>query len=276
MRGFNHNTILFVLMLLTLLTGCGGGSNGSSNSSFEKAFPKIITVFGIRIVATEATPDNTIIHAANVMAEYLDNNEDGSPDNQAVVDKLVAENAILAMASTENEFESNGDALPDSDALQDLYASEVAINDNTRFDASLEEVLHLITHIGYAGVYPSVFGESIGSTIADAMDVARGGQFTTVPASYPAGAWYTYDDTTCDYSCMATEYVYWALTSILGAQDFPGRLAEIQDEWKLNTRALVRTQDTRIYALLTDPQYALATTIPDGQYAAESFTVSQQ
>ena len=89
-------------------------------------------------------------------------------------------------------------------------------------------------------------------------------QFTTIPNPYPAGAWYSYDDTTCDYSCMATEYMYWSLTSILGAQE--NRLNEIGHEWKLNTAALVESDDPAVFQLLTDPEYKLPTILPDGTY----------
>ena len=133
-----------------------------------------------------------------------------------------------------------------------------------RFDASLEEVLHIITAAGYAKVYPDVFGERIGSEIANAMDLARGGQFTSIPSSYPAGSWYTYDDTTCEYDCMVTEYHYWALTSILGAQQ--NRLNEIGQEWQLNTREKVKNQDSAVFQLMTDPQYSFASVLPDGMY----------
>ena len=124
--------------------------------------------------------------------------------------------------------------------------------------------MHIITHAGYAAVYPEVFGEQIGSDLGNAMDIARGGQFTSIPNSYPTEAWYTYDDSTCDYNCMATEYIYWALTSILGAQE--NRLNEIGQEWKLNTKTKVETQDPAIYQLLTDPQYKFPTVLPDGTY----------
>ena len=131
-------------------------------------------------------------------------------------------------------------------------------------DASLEEVFHVITHSGYASAYPEIFGESVGTTVSDAMDIARGGQFTSIPNPYPAEAWYTYDDQTCDYGCMATEYIYWAMSSMLGAQS--NRLDEIQQEWKLNTREKVEQQDHAIFQILTDPQYGFPTVLPDGTY----------
>ena len=98
------------------------------------------------------------------------------------------------------------------------------------------------------------------------MDEARGGQFMMVPNEYPSEAWYTYNDRTCDYDCMATEYLYWALTSILGAQASQERCSEVNWEWRLCTRAQVETTDTAVYQLLTDPQYRLPTRLPNGDY----------
>jgi len=96
------------------------------------------------------------------------------------------------------------------------------------------------------------------------MDIARGGEFTSIPSTYPSGAWYSYDDETCTYDCQVTEYFYWSMLSILGAQE--NRLDEIQHEWKLNTKDLVETQDPAVYNLLTDPQYKFPTVLPDGNY----------
>jgi len=110
------------------------------------------------------------------------------------------------------------------------------------------------------------------------MDNARGGHFENegsfyedgemhqlaVPSNYPGSAWYTYDDETCQYDCMNSEYIYWAMTSILGAQK--DRCSDIRREWKLCTKEKVMSQDPEIYALLTDPQYSLPTILPDGAY----------
>jgi len=216
------------------------------------------------------------MHAANVMAQYLDNNEDGTPDNDLIVAKMVEKGATLVIGATEDEL---GRALrkltlSDGMAIQDLYASEMHPKGTSsdQFDATLEEVLHLITHEGYAAVYPQTFGEQAGSQIADAMDTARGGRFDTIPSSYPEQAWYRYDDETCEYDCMITEYTYWALTSILGAQKY--RLSSISHEWKLNTKDLVEHTDPAIFSILTNSTYALATVLPDGDYDAIDFTIT--
>ena len=66
---------------------------------------------------------------------------------------------------------------------------------------------------------------------------------------------------------MITEYMYWGLSSILGAQD--KRPAEVSHEWQLNTAELVRTGDPTLYNLLTDEQYKFPTHLPDGTYAFE-------
>ncbi len=234
-------------------------------------FPKQINIFGVQILASEQTPENKVIHAGKILAQYLDNDEDGVVDNQAVVDQLISVGATLIMHNTENEAESSNYDFPNHEHFQDLFGFEThpdfnANSTNDAFDASLEEVLHLITHEGYAIVYPNIFGEAHGSEIANAMDDARGGYFVEIPSQYPEGAWYSYYDETCTYDCMITEYTYWALTSILGAQAYEGRLDEIGDEWTLNTPTLVQAQDTAVYAILTNSNYNLPTVLPDNEY----------
>lgn len=229
-------------------------------------FAKVTAVFGVRIAATAATPDAKVMHAAHVMARYLDQDQDGAPDVQAVVDAMVTQNALLVMGASADELEASGvftnTAVLGQFAIQDLYADETAPEGG--FDASLEEVMHLIYDKGYTKVWPDVFGTQAGSRIADAMDKARGGRFTSIPSPYPDGAWFTYDDATCDYTCMVTEYQYWALTSLLDAQK--DRCDEIGHEWKLCTAAQVRETDPDVTALLQNATYGFPTVAPDGTY----------
>ena len=71
----------------------------------RKYMAKMVTVFEIRILATEKTPNEKILHAANVLAQYLDNDGDGEPDNEHVVKEMVKRRATLIMAATERSFE---------------------------------------------------------------------------------------------------------------------------------------------------------------------------
>ena len=238
-----------------------------SDSGYELLTRKI-DVFGIGIYAAGGVAESKLIHAAHVLAEYLDNDEDGVVDNQLVLDAIIASKATVGLWKNEGDLDviTEGQRRYTMDLGDTETRPEWHVNNQpTAFDASLEEILHSITQNGYALAYPEIFGERIGTSVADAMDVARGGQFIEIPEQYPESAWYSYNDSSCDYMCMVTEYMYWGLTSILGAQD--DRLAVIGQEWKLNTAELVETNDPTLYNLLTDDQYKFPTHLPDGSYA---------
>lgn len=221
--------------------------------SRRRRFTKQVEVLGIRVLATADSSDKIVVHVANILAEYLDNDEDGVPDNPKVMDALIERKSAYRHAD-DDEVHPNG-------ASKGL------------FDASLEEVLHLITDQGYGGAYPAVFGREPGTEISNLLDKARGGRFEDVPEKYPDNAWFTYGDETCDYDCQNSEYIYWALTSILGAQDYPGRLDQIGREWKLNTREKVKERDPAVYAILTNPKYKFPAVLPDGKYCAKKFKI---
>ena len=241
----------------------------------KSALPKHVQVFGLFIQATDRVPDAKLLHAASITADFLDNDRNGKPDNPTVNDELWNERAAIVMGYDERELERLHDRygeLFDNYTLQGLFATETLPSagphnpKSPEFDASIEEILHIITSVGYAGVYPKVFGERRGSELANAMDIARGGYFRTVPRRYPASAWYSYDDRTCDYGCQVTEYVYWALTSLLDGQDFKNRGGDIEHEWKLNTPEKLRAKDKAVVKILTNAEYRLPTRLPDGKY----------
>ena len=231
------------------------------------SFNKKVVVFGIDLYAVREVEDAKLLHAANVMAQYLDNDEDGLIDNQLVLNKMLGNKAFLVMWKKKKDLNIRP---PSGRIGQDLGNDETnpsfVSNGNTgRFDATLEEVLHLINNAGHSYAYPETFGKNQKSALSKAMDVARGGRFFKIPSIYPVNAWFSYYDSTCDYeTCQTIEYLYWALTSILGAQE--NRLNEIGKEWKLNTADLLENTDNEIFELLTNPIYNLPTILPDGSY----------
>jgi len=107
------------------------------------------------------------------------------------------------------------------------------------------------------------------------MDVARGGQFMTIPNPYPTAAWYHYDDYTCDYECMMIEYMYWALVSNMGILNDTQTASGIANEWEAYNATLLQSMDTLMYALITDVQYKLPQLAPDGNYCPTPSTINE-
>lgn len=267
------------MIMIALLLGCRPPAEGaaadtgqpslevqtlSDDSPYTSHFDRYIDVFGVRLLAAPDVPDDKITHAATITAEYLDNDEDGIADDPPVVTALSEERAVILMFANADAMEGSG--LFWQGWMNDVFAQDLAADETApegEFDASYEEVLHLIQTAGWAQVYAEV-GTEEGTELAEAMDIARGGHFESIPEPYPSAAWYHYDDTTCDYECMATEYFYWAMTSLLGVQ--AGRCGEIDDEWELCTADDVRGTDTAITALLEGGAVPLPTVAPDGVY----------
>ena len=295
------------LTLISIMTVLGPSSVGcntredlaepvseSGELSFETYFAKRVDVFGIPVHATTAAPDDKVLHGAGVLAQYLDSDGDGQQDDPLLVATMLQHDGRLFMAIDRDELDEifakieqghpgtlpktawwvDPDGITQPDWIWQDLATEETSPGGGEFDGALEEVLHLVSHVGLANAYPDAFAEAPGSRLAMAMDKMRGGQFLGVPDHYPEGALYTYDDETCVYQCQATEYLYWALTSLLGGQAVPGRLEEIGQEWRLNTAEKLENGDPDVHALLTDPQYKLARALPDGIYTALPLEIS--
>ena len=233
-------------------------------NAINEFFPIQIEVYGVKIIGTEATPRKDIKKAAKILKQWLDNNGDKKPDNSLVVNELIKNNAIIAMGKTENDLEDSFDNLIDvleaSDVDVDNFERSLIglISDEPNI-AYLEEILHLVTQVGYANAYPEVFGEFKGSRISNAMDIARGGFFKITPKVYPESSWYHYYDKSCDYSCMITEYFYWSLTSLLGAQI--NRYDKISEEWELNTPKKME-RDKLMMKILQDEKFQIPKRLP--------------
>ena len=260
--------------------------------------PQIRDVFGLKIFADAAVPKYKLEHTANVLYQYLDNNEDGIVDNEKVLQSLLQRNGGMIINDT-----------PQSEELIEpkyrhitekynfnysrLYTNEIRpagsrFNQGSdEFDATLEEVLHMISKQGYGFAYPSAFGlpgyslpeGEKTSLLSNALRLARGGIDDDARSNYPEQAWYRRYDDDCEWECIATEYIYWGITSFLGGQDYscvdfdkvcddqPDRGTAIFDEWELNTAKKIKDRDKALYKLLTTNKYGLPISLPDGDYS---------
>ena len=268
--GIAQNTVCFTIE-----------PNPNTNNAALSSFTKYVDVLGCFSIYAEITiPDAKVLHAAAVAAELLDNNEDGIVDDSAIETQLINENALMPIFSAEGSLAENtffnnynGDGVS---AV--LYKNEIDPTQTGYWgdDASVEEIIHTINHVGHTNIYPNAFSMGPNSSLMSAaMDVARGGQFTTIPSPYPASAWYHYDDFTCDYECMIIEYMYWALVSNMGILDDPQTASGIANEWEAYNTTLLHSMDVLMYALITDAQYKLPQLAPDGNYCPNTTSISE-
>ena len=243
--------------------------NPNPDSPGLKCFSKYVEVFGLGIYAEPGLSDAQVLHAAAILAELLDNDEDGTVDDQALLSRLLNMSAIVPMFDSEQGFDYFADHYTGNGVSAVLFSDEVDPSQPGHWgsDATIEEIMHTINHVGHVSVYPAAFGlEPDSSLLSDAMDVARGGQFVDHPGTYPDEAWYHYDDTTCDYQCMAIEYIYWAQVSNMGILNDTATCDGIANEWEPCSKDLLESMDVLIYALITDSQYHLPQNAPDGEY----------
>ena len=242
---------------------------------FYGAATKCIRVFGVMVMAVDSGPEITdakLKHAATIAAEWLDNDEDGIVDSSAVNNAIREKKATVAVINGDGDL---GVFLNQVAGEIDGNAQEVGVGEmwpdnckgcgQSEYDAAMEEILHLIQNNGWSQAYPDINDRGTATNkLTAAMDVARGGNFLSIPASYPASAWYTYNDATCDYTCQLTEYLFWLVTS--AADGNSHRCSKIEQEWDLCTRALVESTDALGWAILTDVSYNLPSVHPNGVY----------
>jgi len=256
-------------------------SNPNSSDPALSSFTKYVDVFGCSVYAESTVPDEKVLHAAAIWAELIDNDEDGIVDDPALLTELIANDAMMpvfaadgnaAMTTFENNYNGNGVAAV-------LWQTEM--NPSTPgywgSDATVEEVMHTINGVGHVNIYPAAFDFSPNSSLLSAaMDSARGGQYLSIPNPYPSSAWYHYDDATCDYGCMAIEYLYWMIVTNMGILNDTPTCNGIANEWEPCSPALLQSMDVLGYALITNPAYKLPQNAPDGNYCPPSLSIEKR
>ena len=237
-------------------------------------FDRYINVLEVlKFYAEPGVSDAQLLHSASIGAELLDNDENGIIDDIILGEQLMLVNAVMPLfleegSSAEDAVMDNWDESFCVSAV--LYSAEIAPWAPVDWfeDACLEEILHTINSCGHVEIYPSAFAllPPGFSQICQAMDVARGGQFLGVPGSYPDDAWYHYDDVTCDYECMAIEYLYWSIVTDMGVLDTPDICDAIAEEWEPCSPELFESMDPMMHSIVNNPDYKLPQLAPDGIY----------
>jgi pimeloyl-ACP methyl ester carboxylesterase len=244
----------------------------------NEAFDKFIDVFGMFVVASPGAPLAYVEHTANVLAEYIDNDADGIPDDQAVLDVLVNGNFVVPVWTESDRVSfwdnARGTYCEDNTGMAASMYYEYdewalgGIEAAGTWDGNLEEVWHVVS-IGWYATYPEYFGDEPGaSRLTEAMDTARGGQFLTIPSTYPAGSWYRYYDDTCEYGCQMHEYFYWILMANIDALDpsITDKCEQSQHEWHICNQAELEKVDVLAFDLFNNHGFSLPTNIPTGNY----------
>ena len=265
----------------------------------EKFFDSYINVFGVTIAAMPNTPIPEIIHSAKIYAQLLDNNEDFIPDDPKIYNyhqnDRKGRNSLIVLVDTkalDNEwisFKPGQRFWVPAQALRPGH-SGVGHSRDGEMDIAVEELFHKYGK-SLQHVYPKDFGlpdheagETWSSTLSEAMDIARGINRNVKPVNgkwiYPQNAWYTYDDTSCEWGCQIDEYLwhiwgtnigyYQSLTRAPGRPKNEGKPGgwcdNIGREWKICSKEKLKEVDFPSFNLLNNKGYKLPTRIPYGEY----------
>ena len=249
----------------------------SGMECMDEFFDSYVDVFGINVIASGAS-DERLLHTAGVLAQYLDNDADGTPDDPAIAKYLADNNYVFPVWTVEvrEEFWSAPCGIDKIKMVASIYHTGEhsgtdglwpigGIERSGIWDSNLEEVWHLVS-VGFYNLYPNDFGDE-DSALTAAMDAARGGYFPEEPSNYPDGAWYTYTDV--PYPVHVHEYFYWAVVTNFGAlspEILPDRCEHVKAEWRICSKADLQKIDAAVFELLNNRGYAIPKIIPDGIY----------
>ena len=245
---------------VTLMLGSEYKTQGNNVANCPSTmFAKSAVVFdALLICATKEVPDAKLQHAANVAAEWLDNDGDGAIDEASVVQAMRESKALIVMSfdrfSMFARLKLMPAAIAGDYAVQDLYAEET--NTPGRRDASQEEVHHIIYNAGWEVAFPSVFSdqEEVGSDLYGIWKFADD------------NGHYYYGDPTCDDSCKTGEFFYLATAAYLGSK------ADLfSDEMRLQDREAMRAVIPEIFEIFESTAFVYPTDHwPNGQYDHQS------
>ena len=250
---------LGALALLSSLVSAGEFSTAESPAAGCPGdfFTKKAKVFdAVTICATQHVADSKLKHAANVTAQWLDNNQDGVVDEPRLIVPLQGNHATLLMSSEGFSDQAFEKLEPYFEYMvgQDLAANET--NPLRQRDASQEEIHHLIVNAGWQSYLPTVFSDSK----TQRSEVYKQWQLAEQQGLYK------YDDPTCDDACKTIEFFY------LGTAAYLGSKSDLEsDEMRVKTRKELQYMLPGLVKIFESKRYHYPLVKwPDGNYAFSS------
>ena len=231
-----------------------------------------IAIFRINVYKYQDAESWALVHAATILAEYLDSDEDGMVDDPAVVDALMSSDRKDGVAVLNKRGDIGSGDYKDSFWGITRVGEQACLDGEGHFcQQTIEEFHHALYH-GLEIAYPSAFGSVPGTELMLAVEQAYGDcehcldcapdcehydcqgpdDCTFIPGSCGGASHYA----TPSYSpggCLAAENFYLAWTSLYGLQvDYCDNLVS---EWEPCTPE----------AMMSDPRMELLYTLVSGQ-----------
>ena len=147
----------------------------------------MVEVFGIPIIGTaKFKTSGKLQFAAHILAELLDNDNDGCADDSKVLANLQKKTGdgkrkTLFLINKESDTfpyqtaENAGYALRQLTYFDECLPKFAGLNAIGKRDATMEEFTHFINAQGHIPMYPKTFGAkwTSNSALTKAMDIAR-------------------------------------------------------------------------------------------------------
>ena len=235
--------------------------------SLTQYFPESVEVYGIPVIRTALASREALVHTANLLAGYLDNDYDGVVDDATMYAEFInGDKGIVVYANSADETVINAALGSWKSRTTSVYEDEMnnfqgdSVGGNR--DQTLERILrYFIVKQGYTVAYSDTLGTERSTDLTIAMDNARGGfQAGGLESyNYPPFAWYT-DPTGLTYENLIYEYLYLALSTYAGSNTW--RDADIQNLWKPASPADLLLADGIIVGIIESDDYSFPTTEP--------------
>ncbi|MEM7384510.1 MAG: hypothetical protein AAF514_06145, partial [Verrucomicrobiota bacterium] len=180
----------FFLGALVAVAGCSDSKTGGPSATmeagtfnveevttgihFEKGMDRKIVVFGVPVYKYRDAAPWALFYGAAVLAEYLDSDEDGKPDDPDVIAALTSSDHKEGVAILNQRGDVGSGDYKDSFWGISRVGGQTSLEGEGHFKRQTIEEFHHAFYHGLEIAYPSVFGSEPGSELMLAVEQAYG------------------------------------------------------------------------------------------------------